>query len=75
MLNPHLSQTDIFPGFIPLIRRYLDSVEIDVQARCSIIEYLHLIGKRASGLSSIEWNIWAVQILLVNPQQIVVIKR
>lgn len=40
---------DVFPGFIPLIRRYLDSVEIGVQARCSITEYLNLISKRASG--------------------------
>uniref|UniRef100_F6XH38 Glutamate--cysteine ligase n=1 Tax=Ciona intestinalis TaxID=7719 RepID=F6XH38_CIOIN len=48
---------DVFPGFIPLIRRYLDSVEVGVEARCSISEYLNLIGKRASGeyMSAAQW--------------------
>uniref|UniRef100_H2Z546 Glutamate--cysteine ligase n=1 Tax=Ciona savignyi TaxID=51511 RepID=H2Z546_CIOSA len=48
---------DEFPGFIPLIRRYLDSVEVGVEARCSISEYLNLIGKRASGeyMSAAQW--------------------
>lgn len=46
-----------FPGLIPLIKKYLDSVEIDLQVSCSIMEYLNLISKRASGeyLTTAQW--------------------
>ncbi|CAK8697356.1 glutamate--cysteine ligase catalytic subunit-like [Clavelina lepadiformis] len=48
---------DVFPGFISLIRKYLDSVEVGVEARCSIREYLDLISKRASGdyMTAAQW--------------------
>jgi glutamate--cysteine ligase catalytic subunit len=38
-----------FPGLIPLVESYLDSVNVDVQTRCELATYLELIAKRASG--------------------------
>ena len=38
-----------FPGLIPLVEAYLDSVNVDVATRCELSTYLELIGKRASG--------------------------
>ncbi|KAK4141301.1 glutamate-cysteine ligase-domain-containing protein [Dichotomopilus funicola] len=40
---------DFFPGLIPLVESYLDSVNIDVQTRCQLARYLDLIRLRASG--------------------------
>lgn len=38
-----------FPGLIPLVESYLDSVNVDVETRCSLATYLDLIRKRADG--------------------------
>jgi glutamate--cysteine ligase catalytic subunit len=38
-----------FPGLIPLVESYLDSVNVDVATRCQLATYLDLIRKRASG--------------------------
>ncbi|XP_006813126.1 glutamate--cysteine ligase catalytic subunit-like, partial [Saccoglossus kowalevskii] len=38
-----------FPGIIPLIKEYLQTVEVDVDTSCTIMQYLELIQKRASG--------------------------
>lgn len=38
-----------FPGLIPIVESYLDSINVDVQTRCELATYLELIGKRASG--------------------------
>jgi glutamate--cysteine ligase catalytic subunit len=38
-----------FPGLIPIVESYLDSVNVDVQTRCELATYLSLISKRASG--------------------------
>ena len=38
-----------FPGLIPLVESYLDSVNVDVVTRCELSTYLDLISKRASG--------------------------
>jgi glutamate--cysteine ligase catalytic subunit len=40
---------DAFPGIIPLVRMYVNSIDIDVDTRCTIMQYLRLISKRASG--------------------------
>ncbi|KAK3378062.1 glutamate-cysteine ligase-domain-containing protein [Podospora didyma] len=40
---------DDFPGLIPLVESYLDSVNVDVVTRCELATYLDLIRKRASG--------------------------
>jgi len=50
-------QNGVFIGLIPLVQRYLDNVEVSVQARCSIQEYLKLLGKRASGefITTAQW--------------------
>ncbi|KAL9075227.1 MAG: hypothetical protein Q9157_004105, partial [Trypethelium eluteriae] len=40
---------DLFPGLIPLVESYLDSVNVDVETRCELAQYLSLISKRASG--------------------------
>ncbi|RDW62582.1 putative glutamate-cysteine ligase protein [Coleophoma crateriformis] len=38
-----------FPGLIPLVESYLDSVNVDVMTRCELATYLDLIRKRANG--------------------------
>jgi glutamate--cysteine ligase catalytic subunit len=43
------SDTGEFPGLIPIVESYLDSVNVDVQTRCELATYLDLIRKRASG--------------------------
>ena len=40
---------EAFPGLIPLVESYLDSVNVDVETRCELAKYLSLISKRASG--------------------------
>ena len=44
-------RADGFPGLIPLVESYLNSVNVDVETRCDLARYLDLIRKRASG----EW--------------------
>ncbi|KIV97121.1 glutamate-cysteine ligase [Exophiala mesophila] len=41
--------SDAFPGLIPLVESYLDSVNIDVATRCELARYLDLIRRRADG--------------------------
>lgn len=38
-----------FPGLIPLVESYLNSMNVDVETRCQLARYLDLIRKRASG--------------------------
>ncbi|KAL9103028.1 MAG: hypothetical protein Q9163_001887 [Psora crenata] len=38
-----------FPGLIPLVESYLNSMNVDVETRCELARYLGLIQKRASG--------------------------
>lgn len=38
-----------FPGLIPLIHKYLSSVDVDADTHCTIQQYLKLIQQRASG--------------------------
>ncbi|XP_062520742.1 glutamate--cysteine ligase catalytic subunit-like [Corticium candelabrum] len=38
-----------FPGLIPLMNRYLDSVDVDAETRCTISVYLKLIEQKANG--------------------------
>ena len=38
-----------FPGLIPLVESYLDSVNVDVETRCELARYLGLIRRRADG--------------------------
>ena len=40
---------DGFPGLIPLVERYLSSINVDVEIRCEMARYLNLIRKRATG--------------------------
>ncbi|KAK5658543.1 hypothetical protein OQA88_1935 [Cercophora sp. LCS_1] len=44
-----IDEGDEFPGLIPLVESYLDSVNVDVVTRCELATYLDLIRKRASG--------------------------
>ena len=41
--------SDGFPGLIPLVESYLNSVNVDVETRCDLARYLDLIRRRASG--------------------------
>ena len=38
-----------FPGLIPLVESYLNSMNVDVETRCELARYLDLIRKRANG--------------------------
>lgn len=38
-----------FPGLVPLVEGYLDSMNVDVETRCEFASYLSLIKKRADG--------------------------
>ena len=38
-----------FPGLVPLVESYLDSINVDVETRCELAQYLALIKGRASG--------------------------
>ncbi|KAK0728657.1 glutamate-cysteine ligase [Lasiosphaeria miniovina] len=40
---------EFFPGLIPIVESYLDSVNVDVLTRCRLATYLDLIRMRASG--------------------------
>lgn len=42
-------QDEGFPGLIPLVESYLNSVNVDVETRCELARYLDLIRKRADG--------------------------
>uniref|UniRef100_A0A665X8M7 Glutamate--cysteine ligase n=1 Tax=Echeneis naucrates TaxID=173247 RepID=A0A665X8M7_ECHNA len=39
----------VFQGLIPILNCYLENMEVDVDTRCTILNYLKLIKKRASG--------------------------
>ncbi|TVY21638.1 Glutamate--cysteine ligase [Lachnellula arida] len=41
--------TNNFPGLIPIVESYLDSMNVDVETRCELAAYLDLIRKRANG--------------------------
>ena len=43
------SDETLFPGLIPLVESYLDSVNVDVETRCDLARYLDLIRRRANG--------------------------
>ncbi|KAM3082559.1 glutamate--cysteine ligase [Clarireedia jacksonii] len=50
IMNGSKGNSDVdFPGLIPLVELYLDSVNIDVQTRCELAAYLELIRRRADG--------------------------
>ncbi|KAI1270164.1 glutamate-cysteine ligase-domain-containing protein [Xylariaceae sp. FL1019] len=49
VINGSQSDEHDFPGLIPIVESYLDSVNVDVQTRCELATYLDLIRKRASG--------------------------
>lgn len=42
-------KADGFPGLIPLVESYLNSLNIDVETRCEFAQYLALIRGRANG--------------------------
>ena len=50
-LNHVVVQEGEFPGLIPLMESYLSNVDVDIDTRCTISQYLKLISRRASG----EW--------------------
>lgn len=45
------TQSEPFPGLLPLIESYLDSLNIDVETRCELARYLDLIRRRAGTAS------------------------
>ncbi len=49
----HTHTQDEFPGLIPLVRMYVNSVEMDVDTRCTVLNYLRFISKKASGTQQV----------------------
>ncbi|KAI0164361.1 GCS-domain-containing protein [Hypoxylon sp. FL1284] len=49
VINGSRSADHDFPGLIPIVESYLDSVNVDVATRCDLSTYLDLIRARASG--------------------------
>lgn len=51
IINGQTNSTDGngFPGLIPLVESYLNSMNVDVETRCDLATYLDLIRKRANG--------------------------
>jgi glutamate--cysteine ligase catalytic subunit len=47
--KPDSKSDNEFPGLIPLVLSYLDSVNVDVTTQCELASYLELIKKRANG--------------------------
>jgi len=48
-INQIINGDGEFPGLIPLIENYLDSMDVDFDTRCHIGKYLKLVSQRASG--------------------------
>lgn len=48
-INEIINGKDDFPGLIPLVNKYLEYSECDVDTRCTVLQYLQLISNRASG--------------------------
>ena len=46
---PSAGSTGAFPGLVPLVESYLDSVNVNVEVRCDLNDYLNVVKKRASG--------------------------
>lgn len=49
IINGQSHSEEGFPGLIPLVETYLNSVNVDVETHCELARYLDLIRKRASG--------------------------
>lgn len=51
------SKENDFPGLIPIIRQYLQNVNVDIDTMCELGKYLSLVSKRASGalVSNATW--------------------
>lgn len=49
IINGQQSTEGGFPGLIPLVESYLNSMNVDVETRCELARYLDLIRKRADG--------------------------
>uniref|UniRef100_S4R6I2 Glutamate--cysteine ligase n=1 Tax=Petromyzon marinus TaxID=7757 RepID=S4R6I2_PETMA len=39
----------VFQGLVPIVNSFLEDMEVDVETRCTISDYMELISKRASG--------------------------
>ncbi|KAK3602244.1 hypothetical protein CHS0354_034479 [Potamilus streckersoni] len=48
-INEIINGKEDFPGLVPLIYKYMDNAEFDVDTRCTITQYLTLISRRAAG--------------------------
>lgn len=49
IINGGSGDSSSFPGLVPLLNFYLDSMEIDAETRCTISHYLSFITARARG--------------------------
>lgn len=49
MNGSKLDSENSFPGLIPVVESYLDSMNVDVETRCELARYLSLIRQRANG--------------------------
>ncbi len=49
IINGQTGTDSGFPGLIPLVESYLNSVNVDIETRCELARYLRLIQRRADG--------------------------
>lgn len=49
IINGSAGDAAAFPGLLPLVESYLDSVNVDVETRCALARYLDLVRRRADG--------------------------
>lgn len=57
LLTAFFFQEGVFQGLIPILNCYLGNMEVDVDTRCTILNYLKLIKKRASGKISLKSDV------------------
>lgn len=57
LLTAVFFQEGVFQGLIPILNCYLENMEVDVDTRCTILNYLKLIKKRASGKTPLKGDV------------------
>jgi len=56
-INEIINGTQGFPGLVPLIQNYLNSMDVDADTQCTLQQYLSLISRRAKGelMTAAKW--------------------
>jgi len=56
-INEIINGTQGFPGLVPLVQNYLNSMDVDADTQCTLQQYLSLISRRAKGelMTAAKW--------------------